>query len=131
MRAKEAREFSIIQFLSKRWFEPLQTKKSGSEFWYNSPIRNGDKNPSFKVDAIKNLRFDFWLNTGWNIIDLVCNLDNSTVKEALKTFDSYGIYSPWKTSDQTSILSETKKFAGEKEKIFLKHLTFLKLKIKI
>lgn len=91
MRAKEAREISIPQFLSKRWFEPILIKKLGTEFWYSSPIRKGDKKPSFKVDVIKNLRFDFGFNTGWNIIDLVCKLDTSTVKEALKTFDSYRI----------------------------------------
>ena len=128
MRAKEAREISITQFLSKRWFEPVHTKKWGIEFWYSSPIRSGDKNPSFKVDVIKNLRFDFWLNTGWNIIDLVCNLDNSTVKEALKTFASYGAFSPWKTTDQISMLSEKNKFAGEKEKNAFEILSITEIK---
>lgn len=128
MRAKEAREISIPQFLSKRWFEPILIKKLGTEFWYSSPIRKGDKKPSFKVDVIKNLRFDFGFNTGWNIIDLVCKLDTSTVEEALKTFDSYRIYSPWKTSDQISILSEAKKFAGEKEKNTFEILSISEIK---
>jgi len=108
----------------------MKQAKSGQELWYSSPIRNGDTNPSFKVDTVKNLWFDFGLSRGGNIIDLVCELTNSTVKEALAILDRPGAsrhgnyaYSgivtplPRRNTVQTSLLNEKKKAAGEIEKV--------------
>jgi hypothetical protein len=59
MRAKEARNIAIVDFLASLDIKPIHQRNFGKEFWYQSPIRNGDHNPSFKVDVVKNLRFDF------------------------------------------------------------------------
>lgn len=130
MRAKEARDIPISEFLESSGIKPLKQAKSGQELWYSSPIRNGDSNPSFKVDTAKNLWFDFGLSRGGNIIDLVCELTHSTVKEALAILDRSGAYRgmncadhhfptplPRKSAVQTSLLDEKKKAAGEIEKV--------------
>jgi hypothetical protein len=59
MRAKEAKTISISAFLERSGIKPSLQRKSGSELWYSSPLRSGDNHPSFKVDTVKNLRFDF------------------------------------------------------------------------
>lgn len=130
MRAKEARDIPINEFLESSGIKPIKQAKSGQELWYSSPIRDGDSDPSFKVDTVKNLWFDFGLSRGGNIIDLVCELTNSTVKEALAILDRPGAsrqgnyaYSgittplPRKNAVQTSLLNEKKKAAGEIEKV--------------
>lgn len=130
MRAREARDIPISEFLERSGIKPIKQAKSGQELWYSSPIRNGDSDPSFKVDTVKNLWFDFGLSRGGNIIDLVCELTNSTVREALAILDrpgasrprDYASYLtttslPHKNAVQTSLLSEKKNAAGEIEKV--------------
>lgn len=92
MRAKEAREISISEFLDSIGVRPQKTRHSGNELWYSSPIRNGDSHPSFKVDTRKNLWFDFGIAKGGNIVDLVCELQNTTVKDALAILEQSGLY---------------------------------------
>lgn len=90
MRAKEARDIPISEFLDRSGIRPAVQRKSGRELWYSSPLRSGDSDPSFKVDTVKNLWFDFGMAKGGNVIDLVCELTNSTVKEALAILDRSG-----------------------------------------
>lgn len=136
MRAKEARDIPISEFLDRSGIKPAVQRKSGRELWYSSPLRNGDSDPSFKVDTVKNLWFDFGMAKGGNVIDLVCELTHSTVKEALAILDRSGAnnhvgYTRFKQSSQktfnqtestqkstvqTSLLDEKIGLAGEKEK---------------
>ena len=124
MRAKEAKAISISAFLEHSGIKPSLTKKSGTECWYSSPIRNGDKHPSFKVDTIKNLRFDFWLAQGGDIINLVCELTKprATIKQALAILEESGLagysfkHSVQKSNLQISLLDKKINVAGEKEK---------------
>ena len=69
-------------------------KADGKELWYHSPIRDGDKNPSFKIDTIKNLWFDHGVATGGNIIDLVREICSCDVRDALQHLEKSGLYSP-------------------------------------
>lgn len=132
MRAKEAREISISEFLDSIGVKPQKTRCSGNELWYSSPIRNGDIHPSFKVDKSKNLWFDFGIAKGGNIVDLVCELQNTTIKDALGILEKTGLYkgniginrsvsriiTPSKNPTNTKNLIPAKKsIAGEKEKI--------------
>ena len=136
MRAKEARDISISEFLDRSGIKPTVQRKSGKELWYSSPLRGGDSDPSFKVDTVKNLWFDFGMAKGGNVIDLVCELTHSTVKEALAILDRSGVNSHMgytrfkpnsqktfnqtestqKSTVQTSLLDENRRLAGEKEK---------------
>jgi len=56
------------------------------------PIRDGDENPSFKVDTIRNLWFDHGAATGGNIIDLVREICSCDVRNALQHLDRSGLY---------------------------------------
>ncbi len=104
MRAKEARDIPIHEFLDGSGIKPALQRRSGKELWYSSPLRHGDSNPSFKVDTTKNLRFDFGLAQGGNVIDLVCLLTQSSVKEALAILDRSGLgaYSGYATRGSTT-----------------------------
>lgn len=124
MRVKEAKAISIRAFLEHSGIKPSIQRKSDTECWYSSPIRNGDKHPSFKVDTIKNLWFDFGLAQGGDIIDLVCELTKprATVKQALAILEASGLagysfsHSIQKSNLQQSLPDKKITVAGEKEK---------------
>jgi hypothetical protein len=100
----------------------------GRELWYHSPIRQGDENPSFKVDTIKNVWFDHGVASGGNIIDLVRGLCSCDVRDALQHLEKTGLFSPALSRPSTSTdlprgasrrseaMSEKQAVAGEKEK---------------
>lgn len=83
MRAQEARQIPISEYLEREGVTPAHAKKSGRELWYLSPIRGGEATASFKVDTVKNLWYDHGAGKGGNVIDLVCELRRVTVAEAL------------------------------------------------
>lgn len=115
MRAKEARLVSIGAFLKSQGFHPAKIRQNGKELWYNSPIRSGDSSPSFKVDTIKNLRYDNGLAKGGNALDLVCQLEKLSVKQALAFLDGSTLYKcPYYQNENQKNLP-----AGEKEKLAL------------
>ncbi len=91
MRAKEAKTIPISAYLSREGIKPLKQRKGGVELWYSSPLRAGDSNPSFTVNTEHNIWYDHGLATGGTIIDLICGLENATVKEALGILDLSGL----------------------------------------
>ncbi|MBU2532759.1 MAG: hypothetical protein KKB37_08460, partial [Alphaproteobacteria bacterium] len=52
MRARQAREIPISRYLEIEGVKPASVRRGGRELWYSSPIRSGDKTPSFKVDTV-------------------------------------------------------------------------------
>lgn len=92
MRAKEARTISILDYLRREGFEPARFRRGWIEAWFQSPLRAGDSNPSFKVDTELNLWFDHGLAIGWNTLDLVCQLHNCSVREALAKLEDSGLF---------------------------------------
>lgn len=130
MRAKEARTIPINEFLDNVGIRPMKIRCSGNELWYSSPIRDGDSDPSFKVDLRKNLWFDFGVHKGGNIIDLVLELEkNATIQDVLAILEKTGLYRGaigvsnsvsriiTKSSAKAEKLEPAKKsLAGEKEK---------------
>lgn len=142
MRTKEAREISIREYLDCEGIKPAKQRLSGRELWYSSPLRTGDSDPSFKVDTEKNLWFDFGLAKGGNVIDLVCELTNSTVKQALAILERSGANKsthyirnqqsplPYPSSLQTSLLDKKNTVAGEKEKMAFEILAVSDIKDK-
>lgn len=122
MRAKEARLISIGAFLKSEGFHPTSIRQDGKELWYSSPIRSGDETPSFKVDTVKNLWYDFGLGKGGNALDLVCELKNMNIKEALAFLDGSSLLrSPYlQTALPNSTPSRKNLPASEKEKLALR-----------
>lgn len=81
---------SIVDFLQRLGFEPK--RKSGQEFFYLSPIRESDTDPSFTVNDKVGKWYDHGEGKGGNIIDLSMLLFNDIdVKNAVKKIND--IYS--------------------------------------
>ena len=82
---KNSNYISIKQFLENIGVNPVKD----SEYYglYYSPLRE-DANPSFKVDYQKNLWYDFGMNEGGSIVDLVMKLERCSLAEAFQKLDN-------------------------------------------
>jgi len=58
MNIAQAKCIPITRYLERRGLQPAKTRQGRRELWYHASIRDGDENPSFKVDTTKNLWFD-------------------------------------------------------------------------
>lgn len=67
MDVRQMREIPIADFLSAMGIHP--TKQKGNALWYSAPYRT-ERTPSFKVDTVKNVWFDFGTGKGGDIFDL-------------------------------------------------------------
>ena len=77
---KKARNICLLQVLAK--FEHFPKKESEKEAWFLSPLRS-ETQASFKVSKIKNRWYDHGLGIGGNVIDLIIEILNCSVREAL------------------------------------------------
>jgi hypothetical protein len=105
-----------------------RSKKNGNELWYHSPLRADDGTPSFKVNVTKNVWYDYGVDEGGTIIDLVTKLTSCSVRDALHELERSGLYSPalsapttWKSERQDWDKSKREnqinsQLAGQKEK---------------
>ncbi len=78
---ERARAFPIEKALAKLGHFP--TTSSEKEAWFLSPLRT-ETQASFKVSKKLNRWYDHGAGKGGNVIDLICQITNSSVKEALK-----------------------------------------------
>ena len=81
---KNSNYITIKQYLNDMGINPV--KDRGYYGLYCSPLRE-DANPSFKVDYNKNLWYDFGLNEGGSIVDLVMKLEQCSLAKALQRLD--------------------------------------------
>lgn len=72
---------SIRAYLAERGLQP--TKDHPRYGLYLSPLRE-ERTPSFKVDYVQNLWYDFGLGAGGSIIDLVMRLERCNFTEAVR-----------------------------------------------
>lgn len=79
-RCETARDFPIEKALAKLGHFPTRT--SVKEAWFPSPFRS-ETQASFKVSKQLNIWYDHGAGKGGNVIDLVCLLNRSSVREAL------------------------------------------------
>jgi hypothetical protein len=79
-RCETARDFPIEKALAKLGHFPTRT--SDKEAWFPSPLRS-ETQASFKVSKQLNRWYDHGAGKGGNVIDLVCLLNRSSVREAL------------------------------------------------
>ena len=85
MNVKEAKKISIIDYLGALGHHPAYTKYG--QLWYCSPIRVGDRHPSFSVNQQKNVWHDFGTGEGGTIIDLAMKICRCAVAEALQNIN--------------------------------------------
>jgi len=78
---ERARAFPIEKALAKLGHFP--TKENDKEAWFLSPIRS-ETQASFKVSKKLNRWYDHGEGIGGNVIDLVCIITKSSVKETLR-----------------------------------------------
>lgn len=128
MNIAQAKCIPLQKYLGQQGLKPQKARQNGRELWYHSPIRDGDENPSFKIDTVKNLWFDHGAATGGNIIDLVREICSCDVRDALQHLEKTGLYSPALPKPKTSApmsrgdayrplpLPEKSAVEGEKEK---------------
>ncbi len=82
------REISIVSYLAYKGIEPANYR--AGNFWYRSPLREGDKTPSFVVHEGKNRWHDFATGEGGSIIDLVLQMQpQSSFKEVLEHLQAF------------------------------------------
>lgn len=92
MNCKQAKELKIYDMLLRLSIYPA--KERGNSFWYISPIRSTDKNPSFVVDINKNIWSDLGdigkngKSKGGDIVDLVEEMFSINTKDALDKLES-------------------------------------------
>ena len=77
---EQARKISIVKALE--FLGHLPTRNTEKEAWFLSPLRS-ETQASFKVSKSLNCWYDHGLGKGGNCIDLICELQNITVREAL------------------------------------------------
>lgn len=68
MTIEEIKRISLLDFMFSIGYSKI--KSSGNKYWFLSPLHKETK-ASFKVDVNTNLWYDFGLNKGGNIINLV------------------------------------------------------------
>ena len=71
MTIDEAKQISIADYLHSLGHDPV--RQQGHNLWYKSPFRD-ERVPSFKVNAERNLWYDFALGEGGNLIALAGKL---------------------------------------------------------
>ena len=81
MNIEQSKKLSIIDFLDKE--NVTLKKKRGNAYWYLSPFRD-EKTASFKVSKRENLWYDYGIQEGGDIVELVRRIHNKqSVSDAL------------------------------------------------
>jgi len=94
MNIAQAKCIPIADYLARQGHQPKRERMGGRELWYHSPIRDGDENPSFKVDTVKNVWFDHGKAEGGTIIELVKEMCACDIRDALRHLEATHLYSP-------------------------------------
>ena len=104
MNCEQANELIISVFLECRGFKPTI---KGNSYWY--AIRE-EKTASTKVDVSLNRWFDYGINKGGKLVDLVsCYFTGGNVKQALEIIEGNSIQNDCKKHEQSPIIAtETK-----------------------
>ncbi|WP_304400683.1 toprim domain-containing protein [uncultured Alistipes sp.] len=80
------KQISIRDYLTQRGINPKQQNTRYG--LYLSPLRE-EHSPSFKVDYIQNLWYDFGLGVGGSIIDLVMHMERCNAAEAMRRLERH------------------------------------------
>lgn len=76
MNATQAKQIKIIDY--------LKIEANKNDIFIKSPFNPAEKTPSFKINIQKNIWYDHAQGRGGNILDLVMQLHNLTLSQALK-----------------------------------------------
>lgn len=86
MKIEQAKAIPLEAFLNRLGFQPV--RRSRGQIWYLSPLRQ-EKTPSFKVNNLLNLWFDFGQGKGGSIVDFAMAYGkDDSIPAALKLIES-------------------------------------------
>lgn len=92
---EKARDISIVSTLENLGHFPKRTMEK--EAWFLSPFRS-ETQASFKVNKMTNRWYDHGMGKGGNIIDLIMELNNFSVRQTLDflngSFSSFSFHQP-------------------------------------
>jgi DNA primase len=80
MNSLQAKQIKITDYLN------IEAAKV--EFFIKSPFNPTEKTPSFKINTQKNIWYDFARGEGGNILDLVMQLNNCNLSQALELLEN-------------------------------------------
>lgn len=83
---QQIKQISIRAYLAEQGLHPV--KDNPRYGLYLSPLRE-EHSPSFKVDYMQNLWYDFGLGTGGSIIDLIIRLERCSAGEAMRRLERH------------------------------------------
>lgn len=83
---QQIKQISIRAYLAEQGLHPV--KDNPRYGLYLSPLRE-EHSPSFKVDYMRNLWYDFGLGTGGSIIDLIMRLEQCDAGEAMRQLERH------------------------------------------
>jgi hypothetical protein len=86
MNYTEANKMQVLDFLQINGYKPVKIAHGRALFL--SPLRK-ENDPSFNVNLIKNVWYDFGTGAGGNLISLVMSLYNINVADALAMLSKY------------------------------------------
>lgn len=81
------RAIPIEAYLTSRGIEPV--RQNGHDLWYRSPLREGDRTPSFVVHRNTNYWKDFSDGQGGSVIDLALLLGQRPYLETLQSLSDF------------------------------------------
>lgn len=89
MNIEQSKKLSIIDYLDKEGIKPAKTR--GDACWYLSPFRS-ERTPSFKVSRKNNLWYDYGIQEGGDLVELVKRMyGRPSVSDALAVIAAKGI----------------------------------------
>lgn len=107
MKTQDAKKIDMVLYLQSRGYSPAYQKRSGREVWYHSPLSDGEKTPSFKVNTEYNSWYCFSSARGGNILDFIMELENTDLKGALSHLDDANVSNTITMFKQKSIPTES------------------------
>lgn len=78
----EAKAISLADILNDLGYPIKQVVKNGTELWYLSPFRE-EKTPSFHINVLKNIWYDFGLSQGGNVLDFIMRYKQTDFRGAM------------------------------------------------
>ena len=85
MTIEQAKQIRLEDFLQSLGHTPV--RRRGIKVWYYSPLRN-ERTPSFKVNANRNLWYDYGMGKGGGIIELVMEMHQTRdISQILKMIE--------------------------------------------
>jgi hypothetical protein len=114
LKCKDANQLDLVEFLETLGYSPQRIR--GNDHWYLSPLRD-EKNPSFKINRVKNVWYDHGTGEGGTLVDFGKRYYQCTIRELLERLSRFGGHSNSIQPLRHLSAGEKKALPDEKSKI--------------